>query len=240
MLAAALAASIACAAISLAQAETSDGNLSAAERWAWSQIADGFPADFNVPCGQLDPQKEDDPGWADPRGCRSLSGGFVVNLFTKASFHDRITNKGVTIIGAKVVGDVNLAFVRLDRPVQTLNSRFEGAMSLGYAHAESLVDLSGSLFTGGLDATAFHSESDLDLKRTSTRAPISNWGLILNHATVAGFVDLSGATCSGDLLAEALQVGDSLFMDSRGEDKATFKNVVLRHAKITATYAWMG
>jgi uncharacterized protein YjbI with pentapeptide repeats len=226
-LAIALASLVLSAAWSIAWIQSIDGDLSGAERWAWSQISQGLPADFNAHCGQLDSQKGDDPRWADPRGCRTLSGGFLARLFTKPSFHDAITYRGVEVFGARIVGDVNLSFTRIDRPLRTQNSRFEHTISLSYAYANSPVDFAGSNTAGILAAYVFRSESSLGLSRAKL-----DGGVALSYASIGMFLDLSTSTCKDDLDTTSLQVGGSLLMGSDGANKASFKNVILRSAKV--------
>jgi uncharacterized protein YjbI with pentapeptide repeats len=226
-LAIALASLVLSAAWSIAWIQSIDGDLSGAERWAWSQISQGLPADFNAHCGQLDSQKGDDPRWADPRGCRTLSGGFLARLFTKPSFHDAITYRGVEVFGARIVGDVNLSFTRIDRPLRTQNSRFEHTISLSYAYANSPVDFAGSNIAGILAAYVFRSESSLGLSRAKL-----DGGVALSYASIGMFLDLSTSTCKDDLDTTSLQVGGSLLMGSDGANKASFKNVILRSAKV--------
>ena len=97
------------------------------------------------------------------------------------------------------------------------------------AHTESLILLSGSLLTGGFDGDSLHSESGLFLRNGA----IFKSGAKLLGAKIDGNVDISGASFDGRLNADALQVGGMLLMRSEGENKASFKDVVLRGAKIT-------
>ena len=58
--------------------------------------------------------------------------------------------------------------------------------------------------------------------------------IILSGANVTGEIDLSGASFDGDLVAEALQVGDSLVMRSDGDQSATYKNVLCAGRRLRA------
>jgi hypothetical protein len=55
----------------------------------------------------------------------------------------------------------------------------------------------------------------------------------LGDAKIRGQVSMIGASFDGMLNADALQVGGLLAMRSDDQNKTTFKDVVLRSAKIT-------
>ena len=214
-------------------------NLSAAEHYAWGKIKLGQPANFSLKCEDWsDPKQEDDPGWHDEikSQCRTLRASFIVDILTKPPLRDSIHYKGVDIRGAKIVGDLDLAFAKIDRAVQITESRFEGDILLRNARADSILALDGSVIAGWLDATELHSNGDLRLPRTS----ISQAGLTLNNATIAGFIDLSGVTCMGGVQASSLYVGGSLFMGSSGENTASFKDVRLVSAKVVDVLSFIG
>lgn len=224
-----------------ARTHPNNDNLSAAERYAWAQIRQGLRADFNFSelCDDLlDPKQEDDPGWRDePKSeCRTVRATFIVDILTKPSFRDAMTHKGVDIRGAKIVGDVDLTFARIDRPVQISQSRFEGDILLRYAQAESVITLDGSVVSGRLDATGLHSEGELSLFRVT----ISDAGIALNRATIAGLVNMTGLSSAGDLDANNIQLGNSLFLRSDHENKARFKKVDLTGAKVEKTLTMDG
>ena len=237
--------------VSAAEAATSEADLTPAEVWAWSEIAQGHRVDFNSPCGALDPRKEDDPGWSDPGGCRTLRGGFLARLFFEPHFHDAMTLRGVEIHGAKIDGDVELTHMKIDRPLQVERNWFTGKISLRYANAASLIDFGGSLVSGAFDAFGFRSETDLSLAQTVLKggldlagASMAGTGSInLTSASVVGNVTLLGAEIGGQVLmggasvagtfdADGLHVGQILIMRSEGQNKASFNEVNLRGARI--------
>jgi hypothetical protein len=116
----------------LVRTHPNNDKLNAAERYAWGQIKQGILANFTEKCDYtwLDPKQEGDPRWRDESKsqCRTLRAAFIVDILTNPSFRDAITRKGVDISGAKIVGDVDLAFAKVDWPVQITESRFEGGI----------------------------------------------------------------------------------------------------------------
>ena len=205
------------------------------EGWAWSQIKQGLPADFGEHCGvKLNPRAQDDARWRDGP-CRTIRASFIVDLLTKSALHDTIPFEGIALYDAKIVGDVDLGFATIDRPLRIELSRFEGAVRLDYAHADGLVDFEGSVFTGPLQAIAFRSESDLLLSGAMIFGKAS-----LSGAKMKGLVAMTGTNFKNDLEADALEVGGSLMMNSRGPDKATFKNVSMTRAKVAGQVTMVG
>ena len=212
-----------CAATAQAAQSSSYDNVGTAEGWAWSRIKQGLPAAFDERCGGwLDPRKGDDPGWSDAQKCRTIPAEFIVDLLARSPLRDAVPYAGVDIRGARIVGDVDLAFAKLDRPLEITNSRIEGAISFRYARAEHVVNLSGSFIAGPLDVSTFHSESDVSLAGTT----ISKADLFLDYAAIDGFLDMSAVTCAGTVSADALRVGGDLYMRSEDKNKARFTNVL--------------
>jgi hypothetical protein len=231
-LAAAIAIASACAAIAQGATPAEPRKASAAEDWAWSKIQEGSTADFNKQCGELDASRSDDPGWADPNGCRTLTAAFLIDIL-KHPDSWKTPDAGVKIRGAKIVDDLGLEFAKLQRFVSITNTRFEGAISLDDARSENKIDLTGSsLFR--FEASQFHSDSSLKLGGIRCEGKLN-----LRGAQFKDDLDLVDAQVKGDMDANALQVGGALHMRSRDRE-ATFKSVSLISAKVVGDVDMIG
>jgi cytoskeletal protein CcmA (bactofilin family) len=195
-------------------------DVAAPEGWAWSQIRLGKVADFSQHCPAAATSK-DDP-------CRTLDGGFLVDVLTSAPFRDALTFSGVHIKGATFKGDIDLANASLSRPLRIEASHIAGALILNRAKTDSLVSISSTTVDGKVDAGAFHSDSDLELGGGSEfKGPVS-----LANAKISGNIELSGATFDDALNAIWLQLGGALTAFSDDKTPTRFKDVHLEAANI--------
>jgi hypothetical protein len=174
-----------------------------AERWVWSAIQAGRPADLNERDKlrePLDPRKPE--VWDESR---TLRAAFLKEILFREPYRSAIPIEGVRIIGARFAEKLDLAHGRLERQLGLEKCRFEQAVDLTGLRIDDSLSLEGSTVAGegpALDGTTFQAVD-------------------LTAAKVDGQLSLDGATVTGEITADSLQVGASLLL--RG---ATFKQAL--------------
>ena len=166
--------------------------------------------------------------------CRKVPSRFLANMLTQSPWREAVPRAGVRIKGARIVGDVDLANAKLIRPIEIIESRIEGAINLSHARTDSLILLDSSLMVGNFDAEGLHDESSLSLADGAAFKSVMR----LTGAKIDGGVDMTGVSFYGALKASSLEVGGDLLMYSDDQNKASFKEVDLRLAKITGQVPW--
>jgi cytoskeletal protein CcmA (bactofilin family) len=238
-----LACTILLATLSTAWADTqADPSWTDAETWAWSQVADGKTANFDVPCNASTVAPVADTVWND--ACRTLRGAVVEQMLTRAPWRDAMQHQGLRIIGARITGGLDLANAHVAAATVIARSRIDGDVQLERARLDGLLAFDGSTVTGTIDATGLLSESDVAFSDGRQLAHIGDHiggfqaqntvtlrnahlkgSLYLNGGRFAQRVDLggshideemqtSGATFAGPLFGGSVQVGVKLSINS--------------------------
>ena len=218
-----------------------DNRWTDTERWAWSQIAAGQTADFDVPC-RASPATADDSAWNDP--CRTVRGFVLEQMLTRTPWRDAIQHRGLWLIGARVTGDLDLANAHFAPAMLLTRSRIEGDVLLARARFDSFLAFDGSLITGAINGAGMASESDVSLsdgrqlgpqdpsagiveaqKSVTFRNARIKGSLLLNRGHFEQMVDLRGAHVDEDvqtsgadfkaaLWAGSMQIGGKLSINA--------------------------
>jgi hypothetical protein len=131
-------------ALSVARADVpADNTWTDAERWAWSQISAGRPPDFDVLCHISSVAPAGKSAWDDR--CRFVRGVVLEQMLTYAPWRDAMQHQGLWMMGARVMGDINLANAHIVPAVSLTRSRIEGNVLLAHARFDNLLAFDGSL-----------------------------------------------------------------------------------------------
>jgi hypothetical protein len=142
----------------------------------------------------------------------------------QSTFHD------VSLIGAKVAGDLDMVGARVDGVFnayglkvggtvvfrsdveQGRQASVSGAVTLEGAHIERDLNLNDAQVEKTLNANALQVDGAMHMRADQSHASFDDVSLI--GAKVAGDVDMVGVRINGMLNAHALQVGESLVLSS--------------------------
>ncbi len=181
------------------------------DRWAWREICEGRPADFDEDLKEeFDPTgPEHQNKWSDER--RMLSPGFLETVLFHQPFRSAIPYWGVRIKGAVFSHAINFEGGQLDRPIVLANSAFERAVRLGHVVTSSSLSFNGSSFVGELDMGSISVGGSLLMRGAEFQE------VILKGAKISGQLSVIGSTFRGNLNMNAVSVGGSLLMNGPTE-----------------------
>ena len=237
-----------------ARAETpADPAWTDAERWAWSQIAEGRSANFDLSCGASTSAPAGDAVWNQP--CRIIRGSMLEEVLIRAPWRDAMQHQGLRFIGARITGGVDLGNAHIGPAVVLARSHIDGDVILAHGRLDSFFALDGSAVSGMIDATAMISDSDVSFadgrtighidgavggveaqKTVSLRNARIHGSLYLNGgrfhqivdlraAHIDGEVQTSGAHVMGRFWAGSMQIGVKLGVNATTFDgDAVFAN----------------
>lgn len=218
-----------------ARAQTHRENTASPQSWAWTQIKQGKPANFNVYCDTpaLDPRAESDKRWNAE--CRQLPASFLVTILTRASWREQVPFAGVTIIGARIVGDIDLNNATLNRMLLIELCRIENGVNLAAARTDSGIGFIGSRVAGIFNAGLLQSELSVNLNYSEFEKPT-----LLSGMKTVGYLSMDAATFDEDVTANSLKIGGELSMRSINTYKAHFKGVDLLSATVAGNIDMIG
>ncbi len=153
--------------------------LSEPERKLLQKVIEGEEADYSADDDALN----DPANFAEWAQNRTLSAPLIVWLCTDPEASSRLTHRGLSIVGAKIEGSLNLQFANLEFPLIFRRCAFTETIRLEQAKVK-FFDLSGSSLDLSLEASGIQVESDV---------------LLCNGFKVIGQVSLVGATIGGNL-----------------------------------------
>ena len=119
------------------------GRLAQSEQFVWGQLHAGGEADLDKNCDHEHPAVTDaaNPEWNN--ACRTIRAVFVRDLLARPAWTGALPNRGITIKGARIGGNLDLENAKPLPEIWISNSRFEGDIILRHARTESVIGLSG-------------------------------------------------------------------------------------------------
>ena len=208
-----------------------DGGWSDAEGRAWQQLCERGHIDFNTGSEAVpDPRTPDD--WTENRMLSAAFLNFV--LFDKRA-HRALRTHSIKFIGVWFPEEIDLEDRNITMPVIFQGSRFAKPVNMRRLSTSAYLSLKGSSFQG-LDLGYATIMSPLDMTEASFGSGSSGIPAVdLSNAIIGNSrdrmgtrLDMSGATFTGALNMENIQVNGSLVMVG----KAEFADVYLRNAQI--------
>jgi uncharacterized protein YjbI with pentapeptide repeats len=197
-----------------------------------------------------------------------IAGSLMIGDFTADGLHSEsdlflrdgtVFRNAVRINSARIDGDVGISDANVGgllsaallqvagtlhlRPELKNNTSFND-VDLSGAKIAGQISLTGASFNGRLNLASVQVSGSLHM-RSEGPYKTSFTEVVLTGAKVNGQISMTGSSFGGTLIAAALQVGESLLMGSEfigpnGQDRTTFRDVVLLGAKISGQISMTG
>jgi hypothetical protein len=190
----------------LAVGQLPNGTSPSAILWAEAKLHQGGIIEFNERCnGALDDAA--DPRWND--ACRTLTGDQLADLIRGVPAATPTTHSIIQIVGAHVLGDVDLRGSEPSRPLMLQNSRVDGGLLLSDSHFKWSVTLTRLFVADGLIAQDIQADSGLTVANAQLGGAVN-----FHNARIDGDVVLTGSRFANDLNLNSAQITGSLFLDN--------------------------
>ena len=184
------------------------------EKWAWTEICEGRPADFDLRPDDERPDTGEDLAFdpADPDfepaswNGRTLRSMFLETVLMHEPFRSAVPHYGIHIKGAYFPQIVGLADASIDRRLALTNSRFESEVDLSRLSTSTLLSFDDSVFRNELHLDSASIDGDLSMTGAEFEA------LSMNRAWVRDQVTLVGAEVRGPLHMDSISIGGDLFL----------------------------
>lgn len=222
----------------------SDPEWTPAEQWAWEQICQGAPADMAAR-----DQASINPGeyktW--PREKRYLRARFLRRILSDPTYVEAITFQGVRIWHAVFEEQIDLSFVRFDKPLELFEVVFTQPLVMRDYHTASTVMLTRSWLAFvppkemfpkdfrrlpqlvSLDMVGAQIGRDLVIDNATTgdidlTDTVIGQHVFLDNATIIGVIELSGSKIDGTLYVRHAEIGYAFGLRSAtlGKDAVFF------------------
>ncbi len=185
-------------------------DMTPVEAAAWSAIVAGKIVDFDTTCGKLDAANAERP---DP--CRTVGHGFLETILTQAPWSSQIPRQGVHLVGALVVGTVDLSNATIKSQLALTGSVVKEGLNLNRTTLAPLLNLDGSTI-GALLGQRVSIAANLWLRGATVTGPVNLINARLGNQAdftncrFASAVTLANAALGGDLILSGAQFDGAL------------------------------
>jgi hypothetical protein len=207
------------------------------ERWAWSRICTGHPADLRTFGGGDNPRRAQ--SWPTQR---ELSQRFIETVVLTDPYRLAIPRQGVVIIGARFLETVDLGHAKLEHDLWFVNSSFESpagdALNLVGAEINGRLNFNGSTAIRTMNMDSLHAAA-----LTMSGGPSATDGWILSKWS---FIWLATARIERQLaiddsdVTNELQMSNAVIGTNLSMLNSTLAKVLLRSAAVGGALSIQG